>query len=150
MLEVTDLRVHYGVIEAVKGIDFTLDHGEITTLLGANGAGKSTTLAGVVGSGKGQRRFGRCSMASKSPIGRPHQIVARGLVQVAEGRQILTRLSVTRKFAAWRLSTRSRAAGRQEILKVCWSYFLVYANDSTAPREISRVASSKCLRSRAH
>ena len=49
LLRITDLHVHYGAIEAVKGIDLTLGQGRITTLLGANGAGKSTTLLTISG-----------------------------------------------------------------------------------------------------
>ena len=93
LLEVTDLRVSYGVIEAVKGINFRLAQGEITTLLGANGAGKSTTLQAISGliPVAGGAIFVDGDNLSNWP---PHRIVARGLVQVPEGREILTRLTV--------------------------------------------------------
>ena len=93
LLEVTDLRVSYGVIEAVKGINFQLAKGEITTLLGANGAGKSTTLqaiSGLITVADGAIFVDGDNLCNWAP----HRIVARGLVQVPEGREILTRLTV--------------------------------------------------------
>ena len=93
MLSVSGLQVHYGVIEAVKGIDLTLVQGRITALLGANGAGKSTTLltlSGLLRSSAGSILFEGIELTRLSP----HQIVELGLVQVPEGREILTTLSV--------------------------------------------------------
>jgi branched-chain amino acid transport system ATP-binding protein len=93
MLKVAGLHVHYGMIEAVKGIDFTLEQGRITALLGANGAGKSTTLLTL--SGLVKASAGSVVLEGVEITNQPtHQIVERGLIQVAEGRQILTRLSV--------------------------------------------------------
>lgn len=93
LLNVTGLRVHYGAIEAVKGIDFELCRGQITALLGANGAGKSTTLLAL--SGLLRPSAGSIDFAGEELTGAaPHQIVARGLIQVPEGRQILTTLTV--------------------------------------------------------
>ncbi|MGI6247103.1 MAG: ABC transporter ATP-binding protein [Pseudochelatococcus sp.] len=93
MLEVSGLRVNYGHVAAVKGIGFTLNEGEITTLVGANGAGKSTTLLAL--SGLVPKAAGRVAFAGRD-IARlaPHRIVHLGLSQVAEGRAILTRLTV--------------------------------------------------------
>ncbi len=93
LLEVKNLHVHYGAIEAVKGIDFSLELGQITTLLGANGAGKSTTLlalSGLVDASDGSILFDGKEMGGRAP----HQIVDLGMVQVAEGREILTTLTV--------------------------------------------------------
>jgi branched-chain amino acid transport system ATP-binding protein len=93
VLSVAGLRVHYGVIEAVKGIDLRLERGEITTLLGANGAGKSTTLLALSGWLKptsGSIRLDDVEIGKLTP----HRIVAHGLVQVPEGREILTTLTV--------------------------------------------------------
>ena len=92
-LQVSGLRVHYGVIEAVKGIDLNLERGKITTLLGANGAGKSTTLlalSGLIRATAGSVVFDGVEL-QKLPS---HYIVAKGLVQVPEGREILTSLTV--------------------------------------------------------
>ena len=93
MLEVRDLSVAYGHIEAVKGASFALAPGEITALVGANGAGKSTTLLAL--SGLLRPRRGSVVFEGED-ITRlaPHEIVRRGIVQVAEGRAILTTLTV--------------------------------------------------------
>ncbi|MDE2093435.1 MAG: ABC transporter ATP-binding protein [Burkholderiales bacterium] len=93
LLEVRDLQVAYGHIEAVQGIGFVVHAGEIRTLVGANGAGKSTTLlalSGLVRPKSGSIRFDGVDI-TRLPT---HQIVERGLVQVAEGRAILTTLTV--------------------------------------------------------
>jgi branched-chain amino acid transport system ATP-binding protein len=93
LLKVSGLRVHYGAIEAVKGIDFELLRGQMTTLLGANGAGKSTTLLAL--SGLLEVTAGSIIFDGEELRGlAPHRIVARGLVQVAEGREVLTTLTV--------------------------------------------------------
>ena len=93
LLEVRDLQVAYGHIEAVQGISFDVAAGEIRTLVGANGAGKSTTLlalSGLVRPRAGSIRFEGEELTKL----KTHQIVERGLVQVAEGRAILTTLTV--------------------------------------------------------
>ena len=93
LLQVSGLRVHYGVIEAVKGIELTIADGRITTLLGANGAGKSTTLlalSGLLRASAGSIKFADVELRNLPP----HKILTHGLVQVAEGREILTTLSV--------------------------------------------------------
>ncbi|BBN88157.1 ABC transporter ATP-binding protein [Azospira sp. I09] len=93
LLRVHDLAVAYGHIEAVKGLDFHLNEGEITALVGANGAGKSTTLlalSGLIKPTRGKIEF-QGEDISRLPA---HQIVEWGLVQVAEGRAILTTLTV--------------------------------------------------------
>ena len=93
LLEVTDLQVAYGHIEAVQGISFEVHAGEIRTLVGANGAGKSTTLLAL--SGLVKPKAGRvCFEGEDLTRLKTHQIVERGLVQVAEGRAILTTLTV--------------------------------------------------------
>jgi len=92
-LQVSGLRVQYGVIEAVKGIDLNLERGKITALLGANGAGKSTTLlalSGLIRAVAGSVILDEVELQNLSS----HQIVAKGLVQVPEGREILTALTV--------------------------------------------------------
>ena len=93
LLEVTDLQVAYGHIEAVQGISFEVHAGEIRTLVGANGAGKSTTLLAL--SGLVKPKAGRvCFEGEDLTRLKTHEIVERGLVQVAEGRAILTTLTV--------------------------------------------------------
>ncbi|MFJ1301192.1 ABC transporter ATP-binding protein [Pseudomonadota bacterium AL_CKDN230030165-1A_HGKHYDSX7] len=93
MLEVTGLEVNYGHIEAVRNIDFALEAGEVTALVGANGAGKSTTLlalSGLLPKARGVIRFEGEDITRLAP----HEIVARGIVQVPEGRAILTTMTV--------------------------------------------------------
>ena len=93
MLEVKDLQVYYGVIQAIKGISFEVNQGEIVTLIGANGAGKTTTMQSIMGlvpikSGtvtyEGQ-------VINKVPC---HKIVKLGMTQVPEGRRIFQELTV--------------------------------------------------------
>ena len=93
MLKAEDLNVYYGPIPAVKGVSFEVREGEIVTLIGANGAGKSTTLktlSGLMRSRGGKIEFMDKSIASTAP----HKIVELGLAQVPEGRRIFTRMTV--------------------------------------------------------
>ena len=93
LLKVDGLKVSYGHIAAVKGIDLELREGEITTLVGANGAGKSTTLLAL--SGLIPKEAGTVTFQGED-ISRlaPRRIVSKGIVQVAEGRAILTTMTV--------------------------------------------------------
>ena len=93
MLEVRDLVVRYGAIEAVHGISFDVAEGEVVALIGANGAGKTSTLAAISGLVRPAR--GTVRLAGRDLAGAaPHTIVRAGLVQVPEGREILARMSV--------------------------------------------------------
>ncbi|ANY15154.1 ABC transporter ATP-binding protein [Bordetella pseudohinzii] len=93
MLEVRGLEVNYGHIEAVRGISLDLRAGEITALVGANGAGKSTTLLAL--SGLLPKAAGRIVFEGEDITNLPpHQLVMRGIVQVPEGRAILTTMTV--------------------------------------------------------
>ncbi|MFF0743521.1 ABC transporter ATP-binding protein [Streptomyces sp. NPDC004111] len=94
LLEVEDLRVSYGKIEAVKGISFTVDEGEVVTLIGTNGAGKTTTLRTI--SGLLKPTAGKIVFDGKPLTGIPaHKIVSLGLAHSPEGRHIFPRLSIT-------------------------------------------------------
>lgn len=93
MLEVENLNVHYGAIHALKGISFRLEEGEIVALIGANGAGKSTTLNTISRLNKlteGDIRYKGESIVETNP----EDIVAKGIVQVPEGRRIFPKMSV--------------------------------------------------------
>jgi len=93
MLEVRDLRVHYGTVEAVKGVSFHLDAGEMISLIGANGAGKSTilrALTGLVQPSAGTITFEHISLVGLSP----HQIIRMGLGHVPEGRRLFPKMTV--------------------------------------------------------
>src|SRR5437879_13470976 len=93
MLEVTDLHVYYGNIEALKGISLEADPGQIVAILGSNGAGKTTTLRAI--SGLLRPRSGSIKCAGKSLVGvDAHVIVGMGLSHVPEGRRIFNILTV--------------------------------------------------------
>ncbi len=92
-LEISDLRVRYGGIEAVKGISLSVDKGEIVTLIGANGAGKTSTLKSIVG--LVPAAHGQISVFGRSVRGAPtHAIAAQGVALVPEGRAIFGNMSV--------------------------------------------------------
>lgn len=93
ILHVEDLNVYYGSIYAVKGISFDVEEGEIVTLIGANGAGKSTTLNTVAGLLK--PREGKVEFEGESLLGiPPHKIVSRGMALCPEGRRVFLQMSV--------------------------------------------------------
>lgn len=93
ILKVDDINVYYGAIHAIKGVSFEVNEGEVVTLIGANGAGKSTilkTVAGLLSS-----RTGSIQFMGKSLGGIPaHKIVPMGLALVPEGRQIFLQMTV--------------------------------------------------------
>ncbi len=92
-LEVKEINVYYGAIHAIKGISFGVDEGEIVTLIGANGAGKSTTLKTI--SGLLRPRTGGITLAGQELNKVPaHQIVALGISQVPEGRRVFANMTV--------------------------------------------------------
>lgn len=93
MLEVKNLSVHYGMIQAVRNVDFTVNEGEIVSLIGANGAGKSTilkTLSGLIHPSEGEIIYLGENIDSTSA----KKIVEKGLVQVPEGRHVFPGLTV--------------------------------------------------------
>ena len=93
MLEVKDLEVAYGKIKAVKGISFTVEEGEVVTLIGTNGAGKTTTLrtiSGLLRPTKGTITFQGRDLTTVAP----HEIVPLGIAHSPEGRRIFPRLTV--------------------------------------------------------
>ena len=93
LLEVSDLKVYYGVIQAIKGISFEVNQGEVVALIGANGAGKTTTLHTV--SGLSPAKEGKIIFDGKDISKVPaHKIVSMGMAHVPEGRRIFQELSV--------------------------------------------------------
>lgn len=93
MLEVKDLNVYYGMIQAIKGISFEVNQGEVIALIGANGAGKTTTLHAVTGLTpvKSGHIFFEGKDITKVPA---HKIVSMGMAHVPEGRRVFAQLSV--------------------------------------------------------
>ena len=93
LLSIDNINVYYGAIHAVKGVSFHVDEGEIVTLIGANGAGKSTVLKAV--SGLLRSKTGDITFMDKSIMTTaPHKIVQLGLAHVPEGRRIFLRMTV--------------------------------------------------------
>ena len=98
MLQITDLHVAYGAIQALSGVSLEINAGEIVTLIGGNGAGKTTTLRAV--SGLLRAKSGAVRFAGEDITGlAPHTIVARGLCHVPEGRMIFANLTVAENLA---------------------------------------------------
>ena len=125
LLEVRGLRVRYGNVEALHGVDLSVNPGEIVTLLGANGAGKSTTLRAVSGllrpSGGENRNDG--APAHTVPA---HQLVRRGIAHAPEGRRIFGTLTVHENLLLGAF-TRRDAAGVAETLAWVFELFPVLA-----------------------
>jgi branched-chain amino acid transport system ATP-binding protein len=127
MLKVEGLRVAYGPIEAVHGVSFTVERGEVVTLIGANGAGKTSTLAAI--SGLVRPSGGRVVFDGRDLVGAPaHAIVATGLVQVPEGRAILTRMTVEEN-----LLMGSRGRGGAAALAGIWARFPILEQRRALP-----------------
>ncbi len=124
LLKVDGLKVAYGHIEAVKGIDLELHEGQITTLVGANGAGKSTTLLAL--SGLVKKAAGKVELQGQDLTSLPpHKIVAAGMVQVAEGRATLTTLSVRENLELGAYTRRDGRAQRADDLDRIFTLFPV-------------------------
>ncbi len=93
MLEIENIHVSYGMINAIRGVSFTVDRGEIIALIGANGAGKTTTLhtiSGLLRPKSGSIRFNGTEITRVAP----HKIVSMGIAQVPEGRRVFSQLTV--------------------------------------------------------
>ena len=121
LLKVENLEVYYGVIRALKGISFEVGEGEIVTLLGANGAGKTTilhTITGLVQAKHGSVMFGGKDL-TKTPA---HKIVSMGMAHVPEGRRVFAQLSVLENLMLGAY-TRKDKAEIQESLKHVFKRF---------------------------
>ncbi|HYP33385.1 MAG TPA: ABC transporter ATP-binding protein [Burkholderiaceae bacterium] len=122
LLSVSGLSVNYGHIEAVRDVDLALAAGQITTLVGANGAGKSTTLlalSGLIPKAAGKVRFDGHDVTALPA----HKLVAAGLVQVAEGRATLTTLTVRENLELGAYTRRDGAAARASDLERVFTLF---------------------------
>jgi len=115
VLDIDDLHVYYGAIHALKGVSLNVGEGEIVTLIGANGAGKSTTLRAI--NGLNRPRQGRIRFQGVDITGAtPHSIVKSGIAQSPEGRRLFPRMSVTEnlEMGAFQRSDRGNFAGDME------------------------------------
>ncbi len=108
LLELNDVHTYYGSIHALRGISLSVEDGEIVTLIGSNGAGKSTTLRTI--SGLLRPRQGTVMLEGKRLDGlRPHQIVELGVCQSPEGRRVFARMSVQENLEMGAFSRRDHA-----------------------------------------
>ena len=109
LLELKDVHTYYGAIHALRGISFDVEEGEIVTLIGSNGAGKSTTLRTI--SGLLRPRQGEIWLRGERIDGRrPHEIVELGVCQSPEGRRVFARMSVHENLEMGAFARRDRAA----------------------------------------
>jgi len=121
MLEVKDLKVYYGMIEAIKGVSFHVEEGEVIALIGANGAGKTTilhTVSGLLSPKNGSVTFEGVDI-TKIP---GHKIVSMGMAHVPEGRRVFAQLSVLQnlKMGAY---TRKDKQEIEDTLKMVFKHF---------------------------
>jgi branched-chain amino acid transport system ATP-binding protein len=120
MLQVDEVALYYGKIAAVKGVSLRVHKGEIVTLIGSNGAGKSTTLRAI--SGLIQPRTGSISFLGEKLTGKPgHEIVKAGICQSPEGRRIFPRMTVSENLdlgAFLRNDKEGIAADRERVLEL--------------------------------
>ena len=117
MLEVENVHVYYGNIHALRGVSLTVEEGEIVTLIGANGAGKSTTLFTISGLLKPREGSVRLEGDDLS-IYPAHEVVAKGVCQVPEGRRIFTRLTVQENLEMGAFTRTDRAGIKQDMERV--------------------------------
>lgn len=117
LLEVKDLEVYYGVINALKGISFEVNEGEIVTLIGANGAGKTTTMQSVIG--LIPARHGSVIYDGHDITKMPcHKIVHLGMSQVPEGRRIFQELTVYENLMMGAYSQGKKTSFKEDIEKI--------------------------------
>ena len=117
VLSVDDVHTFYGSIEALKGISLEVREGEIVTLIGANGAGKSTTLRSI--NGLNHPRTGKIVFQGTDVTSMPpHQIVKNGISQSPEGRKLFPRMSVTENLEMGAFQRRDRAGIREDMDRV--------------------------------
>jgi branched-chain amino acid transport system ATP-binding protein len=117
LLNIEKINVHYGVIQALKEVSFHLEEGEIVTLIGANGAGKSTslnTISGLLHPTSGKIMFKDEDVTNTSP----QEIVGKGVIQVPEGRHIFPSMSVWENLEMGAYSQKDRNRIRQNMDRV--------------------------------
>jgi branched-chain amino acid transport system ATP-binding protein len=117
ILKLEDVHTFYGTIEALKGISLEVHEGEIVTLIGANGAGKSTTLRSI--NGLNQPREGSIVFQGKNITRRaPHDIVAMGISQSPEGRRLFPHMSVLENLEMGAFQRKDRSGIREDLDRV--------------------------------
>jgi branched-chain amino acid transport system ATP-binding protein len=117
MLEVENIHTYYGNIHALKGVSLTVDNGEIVTLIGGNGAGKSTTLRTITGIMKPREGHVRLEGEDLAPY-KGHEIVYKGIAMVPEGRRIFARLTVAENLDMGAYSRNNKQEIAQDLERV--------------------------------
>ena len=117
MLEVKDIQVYYGMIQAIKGISFEVNEGEVIALIGANGAGKTTTLQTITGliAPKHGEIFFEGQNITKVPA---HEIVSMGMAHVPEGRRVFAQLSVLDNLKLGAFTRKDKEEIEETLLRV--------------------------------
>ena len=147
VLELEDVHTYYGAIHAIKGVTLEVRQGEIVTLLGANGAGKSTTLRSI--NGLNHPRRGRIRFQGQDiTYEAPHEIVAKGVAQSPEGRKLFPRMTVLENLEMGAFQRKDKS-GLKEDLTASPTCSPGSPSGSRRRRERCRVASSRCARSAA-
>lgn len=121
MLEIKDIFVHYGVIEAIKGVTFNVNKGEIVSLIGANGAGKTTilnTISGLIQSTSGEVLYKDKPIMKAST----RDIVASGISQVPEGRRVFSGMTVKENLEMGAFLRKDREAVQEDLKRVFESF----------------------------
>ena len=117
LLEVKDLNVFYGVIQAIKGISFEVNKGEIVTLIGANGAGKTTTMQSIIGLIKARSGSIKYNGTEISTLP-THKIISLGLSQVPEGRRVFSELTVYENLLMGAYTTKDKEKIKKDIEEI--------------------------------
>ena len=144
MLEVKDLQVYYGVIQALKGISFEVEQGDVVALIGANGAGKTTTLhtiTGLLPSKAGNITFEGTDMTHVPG----YKLVSMGIAHVPEGRRVFASLTVLQnlKMGAY---TRNDKKEIEDTIEMIYKRFPRLKERKNPATELCPAASSRCLR----
>ena len=144
MLSVRSLRVDYGHVQALRGVDLEAREGEITAIIGSNGAGKTSTLMAI--SGLAPITEGEILLRGTSITGRPaHEITTLGITQILEGRQLFADQSVEDDLLLGGYTRlRDRARGSDRRWSARWTAFPSCAGGAGSWRVRSPAASSRC------
>jgi branched-chain amino acid transport system ATP-binding protein len=122
LLEVNDIHTYYGAIHALRGVTLSIDEGEIVTLIGSNGAGKSTTLRTI--SGLLKPRQGEITLRGQKINGMPpHEIVGLGISQSPEGRRVFARMTVHENLEMGAFSRRDTTAALADDFERVYTLF---------------------------
>ncbi|MGE5623407.1 MAG: ABC transporter ATP-binding protein [Methanocella sp.] len=117
MLKLTDVHVHYGAVHALKGVSLEVQEGEIVTLIGSNGAGKSTTIKSI--SGLVSPSSGKIEFEGRQIGGWPaHRVTGIGVIQIPEGRRVFPEMSVKENLAMGAFLRKDRAAIKSDLEQV--------------------------------